>query len=665
MKKYAAATIFLLGSFAFVGLLSKYTIYFTVLELKTYDFMMTVLRGPLRPPDDVVVVGIDESSIQEFSDRFPFPWPRSVHGELIRLLNEAGARVIVFDVVFDLPSKKEEDLALAEAIRRSRAPVILAATVETVKDPRFTRVDKVKPLPLFLEAGALTGFATLNLDRDGVLRRARLFVEGEPTLAVAAFQKLGGKLDELRIPIASVDGDDPEMLVNFVGPARAIPTVSYSQALEYETALPKGIFAGKTVFIGQSLTIQDISEGKKEKDLYASPFDLLMPGAEIHANTLNTLLRRNFVRVAGPAATWALLLVTAVLVSVVVLAVESFSLKIVLSLSLILGTFAGACGVFPLLRYWLYTVQPVAVMLSVFVLNTLYQYRVTERERAHIRKALTGYVSREVMNEVLKHPGALELGGIQVQATVLFSDIAGFSKISEGITPRELAAMLNDYFSRMGDAIMGRGGMINKYIGDAIMAIWGAPLEVKNHAELACLAALDMRRIVDGMGGPIRARIGINTGPMVAGNLGHRERMEYTVIGDAVNLASRLEGANKAYSTSIMISEATEELVRGKVLARQIDWIRVVGKAQPVRVYELVARYDELTEPLARMLRSFEEILHVYEAREWETACALIETHLEAFTADTVARAYLARCRKFWAAPPPADWDGVYALEAK
>jgi adenylate cyclase len=665
MKKYTAAAIFLLGSLAFVALLSKYTSYFTILELKTYDLMMTVMRGPLKTPDDIAIVGIDEASIQEFSDRFSYPWPRSIHGELIRLLNEAGAKGVVFDVVFNLPSQKEEDEAFADAIRASKIPVVLAATVETVKDPRFTRVDKVKALPMFLEAGGIVGFATLNLDRDGVLRRARLSVDGEPTMAVAIFQKTGGKLEDLAVPIASLDGEDPEVFVNFVGGARSTPTVSYYQALEYETALPKGIFAGKVVFVGQSLTIQDISEGKKEKDLYATPFDLLMPGVEIHGDALATLRRQNFIRMAGPGATWALLFLTAALVSLVVVSIDSFPLKIYLSLLLIVGTFGAACVAFVSFRYWIYTAQPIAVMLSVFVLNTLYQYRATERERAHIRRALTGYVSREVMTEVLKNPGALELGGIQVQATVLFSDIAGFSKISEGITPRELATMLNDYFSRMGDAIMGHGGMINKYIGDAIMAIWGAPLQVENHAERACLAALDMKRIVEGMGGPIRGRIGINTGPMVAGNLGHRERMEYTVIGDAVNLASRLEGANKAYSTSIMISDATEELVRGKVLARQVDWIRVVGKEQPVKVYELVARYDELNEKLAAMLRSFEEILQVYEVRDWERVCALIDAHLEVFPHDTVARAYAARCRKFRAAPPPEDWDGVYALEAK
>jgi adenylate cyclase len=303
--------------------------------------------------------------------------------------------------------------------------------------------------------------------------------------------------------------------------------------------------------------------------------------------------------------------------------------------------------------------------LSVFGLNTLYQYRASEKERAVIRRALKGYVSRQVMNEVLKNSGQLELGGAQVIATVLFSDIAGFSKISEKITPKELTALLNDYFTKMGDQIMKREGMINKYIGDAIMAIWGAPLPNANHALLACQSALAMKRIVDGMA-PMKARIGLNTGPMIAGNLGHAERMEYTVMGDAVNLASRLEGANKGFGTSIMISEFTEELVRGKLLLRELDCIRVIGKRQPVRVYEVLAETGEPQAEEARpMVESFQGILDCYAKRDWEQACAVIARHLERFPSDTAAQTYLKRCKHFLKAPPLPDWDGVYALESK
>jgi adenylate cyclase len=665
MKRYVPALVFLIAASGGIALLSRYTPYLTILELKSYDFMIAVLRGPLPPPDDLVIVAIDESSIQEFSDRFTWPWPRSVHGELIRVLNEAGARAVAFDVVFDLATTAEEDRALAEAIRASRAPVVLAATLEVVSEARFQQVHQMLPIELLRNAGAHIGYVYLTPDSDGALRFARLSVGGEPTLAARTFLETGGTLDPARIPVVRATGDDPEILVNYVGPGRSIPTVSYYQALDYANALPKGIFAGKTVLVGRSLAVQDISEGKTEKDIFASPFDLLMPGVEVHANTLQTLRRGNFLRRPGAAVLWPLIFVFGALISLLVVAVESFRLKILLSFGAMLAVLAGAASALVFTRTWIYTAQPLAIMLGVFVANTLWEYRATERERAHIRRALTGYVSRQVMNEVLRNPGSLELGGVQVQATVLFSDIAGFSKISEGITPRELATMLNDYFSRMGDAIMGHNGMINKYIGDAIMAIWGAPLPDEDHAVLACRAALDMKRIVEGMGGPIRARIGINTGPMVAGNLGHHERMEYTVIGDAVNLASRLEGANKAYGTALLISETTEELVRGKLLVREVDRIRVVGKQLPVRVFELLATPDSVPEGLAAMVRSFEEVLRGYEARAWERTCGLVEEHLRLFPTDSVARAYQARCRKFVEEPPPADWDGVYALEAK
>jgi adenylate cyclase len=274
-------------------------------------------------------------------------------------------------------------------------------------------------------------------------------------------------------------------------------------------------------------------------------------------------------------------------------------------------------------------------------------------------------VSKQLMGEIMKHPDDLELGGVQVEATVLFSDIAGFSKLSEKTTPRELAALLNDYFTRMGDIIMKREGMINKYIGDAIMAIWNAPLPTRSHGRLACEAALEMRRVVAAMP-PMRMRIGINTGPMVAGNLGHRERMEYTVIGDSVNLASRLEGANKAFGTVILISETTEALVRDFFLLRRVDRIRVVGKERPVAVFEVMAILDASdADPLVPLVDSFGTLLEAYDSRDWIHAESLCETHLDRFPGDLVAETYLKRCRRFRESPPPEDWDGVFTLEAK
>lgn len=670
MKKYLAPLLILLISFASIGALSLYTPYLDALEGRSYDFMLAVLRGPQEPPPDIAIVAIDNPSIQEFSEHFSWPWPRSVHALLIDALNRAGARAIVFDVIFDLETDPLEDRELARAIRESRAPVILAATLEVIDDPRFRMVQQVYPIDLFLEAGAEVGFATLNPDRDGVLRAGRLSIGGASTLAVQAYETLHGPLDSARIPIASFEGEDPQILINYVGGARSIPTVSYYQAIEPEEYLRAGVFRDKIVLVGRSLAIQDLGEGRTEKDHFSSPFDLLgavasISGVEIHAGILNTLLRGNFISRSSPLETWAFLVVFGLLITFIVTAFNSFRLKMLCSFAVIAGAVGVAYAVFLAWNHWLYVIQPTAVTLTVFGLNALYQYYQSERERAHIRRALSGYVSKEVMAEILKDPGKLELGGVQVEATVLFSDIAGFSKLSEGITPRELAGLLNDFFTRVGDAIMKREGMINKYIGDAVMAIWNAPLPNENHALLACLAALEMKRVVAEMA-PLKVRIGINTGPMVAGNLGHRERMEYTVIGDAVNLASRLEGANKALGTTILISESIEHLVRGRLLLRRVDCIRVLGKAKPAWVYEVLASGEEaIPESLREMVESFELAQRHYEARDWRRTCLLLAEHLERFPEDGVARIYLERCRVFCEQPPPVEWDGVYALETK
>jgi len=671
VKQVLASAVILVFSLAAVALLSKYTPYLDSLELRNYDFLMAVIRGPLTPPDNIAVIAIDEASDTEFRDSFgfKFPYPRGVHGELVDALNAAGVRVIIFDVAFIGKSGDEnEDQMFAGALQRSEVPVVIAASIDVVEDPRFSMVQELLPYALFTDAGAKIGFATLNPDSDGVIRHARLSVGLRPTLTTEALASMGTPVDPETLPIAEYEGDDPEILVNYVGGSRTIPTISYYQALDPGQYLPPNFLKDKIVYVGRSLAVADLSSG--EQDHYPSPFDALsglttMPGVEIHANLMNTLLTHDYIYQVATIKQWFIIIALGFLVCLAVLITDKFVFKIIFSLTTIFGYMAIVAILFVFAGVWLYAVQPVTLMVTVFGLNTLYQYRLHEKERAHIRKALSGYVSKQVMGEILKKPDQLELGGVQVEASVLFSDIAGFSKISEKITPRELATLLNDYFTKMGNIIMSRDGMINKYIGDAVMAIWNAPLPNPDHARLACQAALEMRRAVADMY-PLRMRIGINTGQMVAGNLGHRERMGYTVIGDAVNLASRLEGANKPFGTVILISDSTEALVRDSFLLRRVDRIRVIGKQHPVEIFEVLAeRHKLVPDETLSMLESFNQIIKAYDSRDWAEACRLCQDHVSLFPGDLVAEAYLKRCQKFLEQPPEADWDGVFALESK
>lgn len=666
-----AAVVFLLTSLFLTYLFSVPVPFLDYLELANYDLMM-YLRGPQEPPDDIVIIAIDQLSINEF-DRLglSWPWPRAIHGELVKVVNAAGARQIVFDVVFSPASADPaQDLAFAEAVQASSIPVVMAATIEQVRDSRFDLETEIHPIEPLLEAGAEEAFALINPDRDGVLRHGRLTVDGIPSLSLRAYQNLRGELDLERLPVAKYEGDDPQILINYVGGARAVPTVSYYQALDYENSLPTGTFEGKTVLVGRSLELGDLSGPTNQIDTFNTPFNVArevrMAGVEVHANLLDSLLRERFLSRVPVPLMLLIGVLLGLLVTVFVVSLPRIRSKILAAVALLLGFAALTWILFATAGVWHYSIQPIFLGLLVLAFNTVYQYRKAERERLHIRRALKGYVSTQVMEQVLNDPAKLDLGGSLVEATVLFSDIAGFSKLSEKITPKDLSALLNDYFTKIGDAIMHFEGMINKYIGDAVMAVWGAPLANPRHAVLACRAALAMKRIVDQMPG-VNCRIGLNTGVMVAGNLGHAERMEYTVIGDAVNLASRLEGANKVFGTTIMISETTEQLTDGLFLVRQLDRIRVIGKQEAVKVYELVAGVDEeIPEETLEMMRSFEAILESYDTRQWAEAARRIEEHLRRFPDDLVVRrTYKPRCEGFLELPPPDDWDGVYSLLAK
>ncbi len=295
------------------------------------------------------------------------------------------------------------------------------------------------------------------------------------------------------------------------------------------------------------------------------------------------------------------------------------------------------------------------------------------KEREFIKTTFERYVSKTVASELIKNPEMVRLGGIKKKLTVMFSDIGGFTTLSETLSPEEVVKHLNEYFEGMSSAILEFNGTINQFQGDAIVAFWGAPVPQENHAVLACLAALRCREFLKNLqaewlsqGLPERTfRFGINTGEMVVGNIGSSSRFEYTVIGDEVNLASRLEGANKIYGTQILISDETYEFAKEEVIARELDIIRVVGKTERVRIYELVSQKGEMDEKKTTILDKFRIGVNLYREQKWVGAKEYFEKILELDPYDKPSQEYLRRCSEYENSPPSEDWEGVFELRSK
>ena len=292
-------------------------------------------------------------------------------------------------------------------------------------------------------------------------------------------------------------------------------------------------------------------------------------------------------------------------------------------------------------------------------------------EKRWLRQAFKRYISPVLVESIIAHPERLELGGEEVEATVIFADLEGFTSLSEGMPPHDLVLLLNAYFTPMTRIILAHQGTMDKYIGDAIMALWGAPVHLPGHARLACEAALEMQAAMSSLQQewqaqgwpPLKARLGIHSGPVIAGNIGSRELFNYTAIGDTVNLASRLEGVNKVYGTSILLSDSTCRQVKEAMLVREVDLIQVKGREQPVAIYELLGRREQGIRP--EWLEIFAAGREAYQRREWDEAQGHFQAVLRLKPEDRVAAVFLARCRHFQEQPPPPDWQGVYILESK
>lgn len=553
-------------------------------ELKGYD-LFYLFKKPEHPPDDIVIVAIDEPSFAELEKQWP--WPRGLHARLIDTLKKEGASVIGLDILFSEPSQVEEDRALSDAIKRA-GNVVLASDIEMIKDKRYTQEMVIEPISILKERVSI-GLVTIPIDRDNVVRRFYHVKEGERLFAEEITHLYSKKIYQV-----------PEgAYISYSGPQRGFNTISYYQALEPSIFLPKNFFRGKIVLVGKSIKTPSEPE-RPSPDLFATPFLFskegnLMSGVEIQANMVNNHLRGKFVMRFSRFGNILIFLIIGLAGSFLQIRWRPV-LNGILTFIFFIMYLVIAYYVFVRYTLWIPTllvILPISIPYGVSGINAYIQ---SEKKRKEIKRAFSHYLSPSILEVILASPENLRLGGEKVEVTVLFSDIANFTAMAETMPPEDVASFLNRYLDEMTKTIFEHKGTVDKFIGDAVMAFWGAPLPDENHSLNACRAAIAMQERLKSSREEFRqrglpeifVRIGINSGIVIAGNMGSSELFDYTVLGDTVNLASRLEGANKEFGTSIIISNSVYERVAANVIVRPLGMIKVKGKTKEVEIYELV-----------------------------------------------------------------------------
>ncbi len=686
-----------------------------LIELKTYDLRLQS-RRPLQPDPAVVLALIDEKSLDQVGR---WPWPRSKIARLIDILSRAEAKVIGFDIGFLEPDDiaVENDSALAGAIRNSSAAIVLGyffhmhesdlnyhvdpAQIErqlarikasqypliiyenqAARDISFSRAYAPEAsLEIFAQAADGAGYYTVKSDQDGVVRSMPLAIQcgdhvfpplslscawyylDKPDLSVmvARFGVHGIRMGERFIPT----DESGHMLINYLGPPQVFPHVSISDILSEK--VPRKTFQNKIVLIGAT--------AMGTHDLRTTPINPLYPGVAINATVIDNILTQRFIAKPNWSKVYDLLAVI-VLGSLMgfvlprLRAVQGFVFLLLLLALQVSLTWL----LFVQYRFWINLVYPLLTLLMTYTSLTVFRYFTEEHERRKIKTTFKQYVSPVIIEEMLKSPDRLKLGGEEQVLTVLFSDLENFTSYSELYRPSEMVDILGEYYEKMTEQVFAHQGTLTDYIADELIAVFGAPIPQADHARQACSAALAMRDRLRSLcaqwahsGRPqLKARTGINSGLMLVGNLGSRYRFAYGALGDQVNLGSRIEGLNKMYRTEILIGENTAELLGGAFALREIDRVRVMGKSKPVRIFELLEKTEgALAEEKKRIGEDYSAGLALYRRKNWRDALQQFERCLAIVPEDGPAQVMAQRCRCYLMTPPPEDWDGVFEHSAK
>lgn len=696
------------------------TPFFRDIENRALDYWFRLYTISEEKVDDVVIVAIDDSSLRHFAEnRIAWPWPRDYYAIVLDYFHAAGAKGVIFDILFYEPDFSADafDDRFAAAMQAAENTLLAALMLPDASEiPERLNSFSVTPaaditaalplangvrapIDLFLEHAGGIGSVNIEPDNDGVVRRAPLLYRlGDhtiPQLPMAALFLQGNAYGADAITRtnekwyfngAGIPVDHQgNYLINWYGkagpqgafqyyPFRSV-VQSVIQMEKGETpVLPPETFTGRYVIIGAT--------APGLYDLKTTPVSQVHPGMEIWATILANFLHKDFIRQAPGGFSW---LYTALVAFLLMFVFVRYPLKTGLfwlsgilfaAAALPIALWAGG-------RIHLNIVSPMgAAVFSLFYISTV-SYVSEGKSKKEIKKAFSRYLHPEIIEQLAENPSMVDLEGREFEATVLFSDIYHFTDFSETTDPKTLIALLNKYFESLTEMVLDNDGMIDKFMGDGIMAVFGAPVEIKNHHYQACSTAIMHKRKWRQSGKtenrsqkPLNlhmddhailfhanTRIGIHSGPVVAGNMGSARRVDYTVIGDTVNLAARLEAINKYYKTGIIISESTYRHVHDRFVCRELDAITAKGKTKATKIYELLDFAGFGEEPYA-WIDEYAEALHFYRQERWEKAIPLFFRLSMPPINDPASGVMLDRCKQL-RDNMPKEWNGIYRWEVK
>ena len=685
------------------------------IELDALDAELRTTPARAVAPE-IVIAAVDERTVQRHG---PLPWPPAQMAEFVTTLDRYAPRVIALDMVFT--GEREASGGLVAEARASQQPLLrvleragkvvlgiyfdfgvasYASRVPAVRDLRHRRLRRLRYLsggspqaavllpvpegnavhtntPELSVAARAYGHLNLLPGPDGVVRWTPLVARYQGDLYASfavevARTYLGddeqaevlvgrGRLQGLRLGRREVVTDEHgRLLVGFAGRGGSYARVSVADVLA--GGVPAEQLHDRVVLVG--------STAPGLADIWSTPLDPLLPGVEIHANVIDNLLHGGFlVRNWFTRLLTFLLLAALGLLGALLLPRRSLRQLGILTVVFVVALVVGHYLVFTHTGYYLNLVSPLLATATMLGGTLGVKYLTEEKQRRQVERCFEHYLDPSVVADLLEQPERLSLGGERRDLSVLFCDIRNFTSLAEGIPPEASVEMLNEFFTAMTEVVFASGGLVDKFVGDQIMAFWGAPVECREHATAACGAALAMMEEFARLRQQWESRhhrsmacgVGINSGPMVVGNIGSAQRFAYTVIGDNVNVAARLQALNKLYATYSLVGPATYAAAREKFRFREIDQVRVRGRTQALTVYELLARADQSALDLD-WLQAFAEGLAAYRRRDWSGAARAFAAARTRNPADGCAEFYLRRAEYFAQNPPAADWDGVLYL---